>query len=186
MNTESQAVALGIDGINHLVDVLGFKRSHVQNRAENFLFQLFNSAHLKHCRRHEQALLRYVQFLEQLALLLEFLAMVGNLLAGIFVDHRAHIGRQLPRITNAQFLHGTVEHFQQIIGNVLLYIQHAKCRTALTGALEGGCQHITHHLLRQRGGIHDHGVQATGFCHQRCIRLHVFGHGLVDPLRRGG
>src|SRR5690606_34493059 len=67
MNTESQAVALGIDGIDHLVDVLGFKRGHMQNRAENFLFQLFNSAHLKHCRRHEQALLRYIQFLEQLA-----------------------------------------------------------------------------------------------------------------------
>src|SRR5690554_1805850 len=136
VDTEGQAVALGIDGIHHLVDVLGREGGHMQHGAEDFLFHLFNAADLEHCRRHKPTFFRHWQLLQQLALLLECLAVVGNFLAGVLVNHRAHIRGQQPGVANTELFHGAVKHFQQVIGNVLLHIEHPQRRTALAGTLE--------------------------------------------------
>ena len=182
MDAKRQAVALGVDIVHHLVDVLRIERGHMQYRAEDFLFQLFNPAYAENRRRNKQPFLGYLHLFQQLAVALELLAMVDDLLAGVLVDHRAHVRGKQPGIADAKLFHGTVEHFQKAIGNVFLHVEHAQGRTPLTGTLERRGQHVTHNLLRQCRGIHDHRVQATGLCHQRRVRCHVLGHHLVDAL----
>ena len=136
MDTKRQAVALGVHSIDHLVDILRGEGGHMKHRAEDFLFHFLDAANLEHCRRHKPALLRHRHFLQQLALLLKFIAMIGNFLAGVLVDHRAHVCRQQPRVANAQLFHSTVEHFQQVLGDVFLHVEHTQGGTALAGTLE--------------------------------------------------
>ena len=182
VDAKRQAVAFGVDVVHHLVDVLRLERGHVEDWPENFFFKLLNTTDAENCRRNEQAFLGDFHFLQQLAVALELLAVIHDLLAGVLVDHRAHVRGKQPGIADAKLFHGTVEHFQKAIGNVFLHVEHAQGGATLTGTLERRGQHVAHYLLWQCGGIHDHRVQAAGLCHQRRVRCHILGHHLVDAL----
>src|SRR5690606_41417615 len=49
VNTEGQAIALGINRIHYLIDVLRFKCRHVKHRAEDLLFHFLNATDLQNC-----------------------------------------------------------------------------------------------------------------------------------------
>ncbi len=98
------------------------------------------------------------------------------------VDDRTDVGGQVGGIADAKLLHGAVDHVDDSIGNVFLQKQHAKRRAALAGALEGGHQYVARHLLRQRAGVHDHGVHAAGLGDEGIDRTVAAGQRLVDDL----
>ena len=68
----------------------------------------------------------------------------------LLVDHRADIGRIVERIADHELARRAEQHVDHAPGHVLLQEQHAQRRAALPGAVEGRCQRIVHHLLRQR------------------------------------
>src|SRR5690554_6521852 len=49
VNTEGPAIALGINRIHYLIDVLRFKCRHVKHRAEDLLFHFLNATDLQNC-----------------------------------------------------------------------------------------------------------------------------------------
>jgi hypothetical protein len=65
----------------------------------------------------------------------------------------------------------------------MLDVEDAQRGAALTGALECRRQDVPHRLLRQRGGIHHHGVQPAGLGHQHHVGLRVIRQRTVDGLR---
>src|SRR3546814_4450232 len=67
-------------------------------------------------------------------------------------------------------IHGTVQHFQDAVGDVLLHIQDPQRRAALAGALEGRGDDVADRLLGQGRGVDDHGVEAAGLGDQRRVR----------------
>ena len=102
------------------------------------------------------------------------------------IDDRTDVGRELPRIADAQFVHRAVQHGQHLVGDIVLQIEQAQRRAALPGALESGREHVADHLFGQRGGIDQHRVEAAGFGNQRRVRRHGSGHAGMDFLRGGG
>ena len=58
-------------------------------------------------------------------------------------------------------------------------------RAALAGAHEGRAHHIVDHLLRQRGRIDEHGVQAAGLGDQRHDGAAACRQRAIDGQRRG-
>ena len=81
---------------------------------------------------------------------------------GLRIDHRPNIGFELRGIANAQLRHRALEHADDAVRDVVLQAEDAKRRAALARGVEGGGQHVADHLLRQRGGVHDHRVLAAG------------------------
>ena len=69
------------------------------------------------------------------------------------------------------------------VGGFLLHEQHARRRAALPGAVEGRAHGIAHHLLGQRGGIRDHGVDAAGLGDERHDGAAALGQRLLDRQR---
>ena len=69
---------------------------------------------------------------------------------GVLVDHRADVGRVVERIADVELVAWRRRSMSIVLGDVLLHEQHAQRRAALAGAVEGGAQHIAHHLLGQR------------------------------------
>ena len=95
------------------------------------------------------------------------LNMALNIGFGFFIDNRSNIGGQAARVTHAAFRHRAAQHFQRMVGYIVLQTQDAKRRAALPGAVKGRSQDVDHHLFRQCGGVDDHGVHPTGFGDKR-------------------
>jgi hypothetical protein len=94
--------------------------------------------------------------------------------AGSPVDHRSDVGFEVGRVADAQFLHGAGEHFADPVGDVGLDEQHAQCRAALAGRVEGRGDDIADDLLGQRRGIGDQRVLTAGLGDQRQQRAPSF------------
>ncbi len=147
----------------------------MQYRAEDLFFQFIEARQFNQRWRHEGAGLPLAGILAVLTHRLEYRAAFGthglnvvfNIGFGFRVDHRPDISGETARIAHAAFGHCPAQHLQRVVGHVVLQTQHAQGRTTLTGAVEGGGQHVNHHLLGQRGGVNDHGVQAASFGYQR-------------------
>ena len=93
--------------------------------------------------------------------------MRGESLAGLLVDHRAHVGAQVARVAHVQLVHGPFENFDDPVGHIVLQVEDAQCGATLAGTLEGRLDDVGHHLFGQGGGVDDHGVHATGLGDQR-------------------
>ena len=180
MHPESEPVAGGIDGVDECRQLLAPVAQHMQHGAEDLAAELAEAADLDERGRHEMALPCPFGHgsLEHAA---AFFAQPGNVrlddFAGRGVDDGADIGVQVVGPIDPQGLHGPFEHVLDAVGGFFLQAQHAQRRAPLSGRIEGGGEHVGHHLLGQRGGIHHHGVLPTRFGNQR--------HGPampVDPL----
>src|SRR5262249_41864342 len=73
-------------------------------------------------------------------------------------------------------------HGHQPVGDVLLDEEDAGGGASLTGAVEGGGQDVANRLLRQGGGIDDHGVHAAGLGDEGDDRAATLGQGSVDQI----
>ena len=118
---------------------------------------------------------------EQLPRLLAHACLVGfERGQGVLVDHRPDIGGVIERIADLELARGPDQHAQNLVGHILLQEQHAQRRAALAGAVESGSERIVDHLLRQRRGIDDHGVEAAGLGDQLDDRAVAGGERAVD------
>ena len=137
---------------------------HMQDRAEHLALQLADGADFEKRRRDEGAG-RAFGGKRRLKQVCAFGASRCRTLSArlrLRIDHRPDIGFELRRIANAQLRHRALEHANDAIRDVVLKAENAKRRAALARGVEGGGQHIANHLLRQRGGVDDHGVLAAG------------------------
>ena len=73
-----------------------------------------------------------------------------------------------------------MQHVDDVVGDILLYIQHPQRTAALGGALEGGGNHVVHHLFRQGCAVHQHHVQPAGLGDEWHDGALALCQGLVD------
>src|SRR5690606_33273917 len=59
------------------------------------------------------------------------------------------------------------KHGGQMRRDIFLHAQNTQGGTTLASAVKSGNQNVAYNLLGQRRGIHNHGILATGFSHQR-------------------
>ena len=86
------------------------------------------------------------------------------------------------RVAHFELLQGTGQDLQHPRRDLFLQVEHPQGGAALAGALEGGAHHIAHHLLRQGGGVDNHGVLAAGLGDERQDGALALGQGHVDEL----
>ncbi len=99
---------------------------------------------------------------------------------GLGVDHRADLDRRVARIAQRQLARRAGDHVEHAVGNILLHAEQTQRRAALTGGAEGRGDDVVGHLLGQRGGVDDHGVDAAGLSDQRRDRPLPGGERAVD------
>ena len=103
-----------------------------------------------------------------------------------FVDHRAHVRRQIARVADLERFHRAGNHPDHAIGHVLLHEQNPQGRAALTSALEGRGDDIARDLFRQRRGIDDHRILAARFGNEGDDRPVALRKRAVDHARSFG
>ena len=148
---KGQPIAGGVDRINHPVQLLGLEGGQMQHRAEDFTLEIFDATDADQAGGDKGADIRRHQLVHQAALGARRLDVIGNALARGFVDHRAAIGRDMPRRADAKHVHRALEHLDEILGDVFLHIKTAQRGTALTGRLKGGFDDRLHRLFGQGG-----------------------------------
>ena len=176
MNPHRQAIALGVHTIDRAVQLATLPGGDMDDRAEPFLVQIVHRIEMDQRGRHEQPLVLARHRAAVDHILVPGFAIGVELVIARLVDHRADIGIRLMRIADHQRIHRALQHLDRAIIDLFLDQQQPHGRTALASRLEAGNDHIAHHLLGQRGGIHDHGVDAAGFRDQRDQRAVVLGH----------
>ena len=77
------------------------------------------------------------------------------------------MGRRLARVAELELARRARDHLDDGLGHVLLQAQQAQRRAALAGRAERRGDHIVGDLLRKRGRIDDHRIDAAGLGNQR-------------------
>ncbi|GAV34483.1 hypothetical protein ROTAS13_02150 [Roseomonas sp. TAS13] len=142
----------------------------MQHGAEDLPRQRLQAVDLDDGRRHEGAM---AAFLRQRGLVHRIpgrshrLDMRQDSVPGLAGDHRPDIGGKPLRIAGRELRQGTAQHGEDAVRHILLQAEHAQRGAALPRAVEGGDQHIAHHLLGQGRGIHHQRVLPAGLGDQR-------------------
>ena len=105
-----------------------------------------------------------------------------DVVKGLTVNHRPHIGGQFGAVAHRQLLHSALDHFNHLVGNALVHTQQAQRRAALPGGTKGALHHGIDHLLGQRAAVHQHGVDAAGLGNQGGDGTVFGGQGAVDDF----
>ena len=170
VQAEGQAIALAVDGIEQRVEIVAAVAQHVQHRPEHLALAIVERGDLDQRRRDEGAGRRRLgqgqgrDASPGSALGLD----VGQDAVPRFRrDDGADIGRQAIGIGDHEFRHGALEHGENAVGDILLQAQHTQRRTALSRRVEGGHDHVAHHLFGERGGIDDQGILPARLGNQR-------------------
>ena len=172
VHAHREAVAAGVDGVDQAVQFGCAVAQHMQDGAELLAAELGQRTDLDDRRRDEGAVRargRQRQAGDARAAGLHRGDVRFQAGARLGVDDRADVHAHVRRVAQAQFGERAAQHVQHAVGDVLLQAQHAQRRAALAGGVEGGGEHVRHHLLGQRGGVHDHRVLAAGLCDQRHV-----------------
>src|SRR5438105_3979339 len=108
VHAEGEAVAGGIDGIHHAIEISGAIACDVQYRPEHFTLQLRGVAQLERARREERAALAFRGRLRDRDFFCAR-AQTGDVREQhgerAFIDYRADVGGKLRGVPQAQFLH---------------------------------------------------------------------------------
>jgi hypothetical protein len=78
------------------------------------------------------------------------------------VDHGADLHGRIARVAVRELPRRADDHREHAVGHVLLDAEQPQGRAALARGAEGGGHHVVGDLLGERGGVHDHGVDAAG------------------------
>ena len=170
MQAEGEAVAGGVDRIDQPVQPRAAEAHDVQHRAEHLARQVGDIVKLDDRRRHEGAVRgfpRQPDLLHRAAEAAHPIDMLRNIRLGFGGDDRADIDRQPIGPPDRQFVQRALDHVERAVGDILLQAQDAQRRATLPRAVEGGGDHVRHHLLGERGGIDDHRILAAGLRDQR-------------------
>ena len=79
-----------------------------------------------------------------------------------------------------------LQHFDDLVSNTVLQINHTQGRATLTGRRKCGCNDVIGNLLRQGRGINNHHILSTGFSNKCVDRTGFGGQGAVDMLSGSG
>ena len=170
MDAEGQAVAGPGDGIDDPAEIVAPDAQDVEDGAEDLAGQVVETVDGDQGRGNEMAGRaggRQRDPMHGVAALPHPRHMFFDRLPRSLADDRPDIGGEPVGIADRQFGHGAFEHGEDAVGDFLLEAEHTERRAALSGGIEGRHHHIGDDLLRQGGGIDDHGVLATGFGHER-------------------
>lgn len=85
---------------------------------------------------------------------------IEHVAAGL-IDYRPHISAYIRRISDDQPTHRTGQQLEHVPGDILLQIEHAQRRAALSGTAEGRLHDIEHHLFGQCRAVLQLGQSAT-------------------------
>ena len=88
------------------------------------------------------------------------------------------------RISKPKLGHRALEHIEDAVRDAVLKAKNAERRAALAGQVESRGERIAHHLLRERGRIHNHGILSTSFSNERDIAS--FGKRSLNEARHRG
>ena len=99
------------------------------------------------------------------------------------IDHRPDMRRDIARIADDELPRRALDHLDDAVRHILLHAQQPQRRAALAGGAERRGDHVVGHLLGQRGGVHDHGIDAAGLGDQRDDRPVLGGERAVDRPR---
>ena len=186
VQAKRQAIAGGVDGIDHRVDFGRLECGDMQDGAENLARHRVDAGHAQQRRGDEMAGGRGGQRLDQPAFAAGGVDIGRNAVGCGGVDQRAGVGIQLPRVARRQILHRALQHLQNGVGHVLLHVKAPQRRTPLPRRLKGRGEDVAHCLFGQRGAVHQHRVQTAGFRDQRRGRVQMGGHAGPDRQRGGG
>ena len=174
VHTEGEAVAGAVDVADQRFEVVTLIAQHVQHGTEDLAAQVLDAPDFDERGRHVGAGGHGLMvgacaggLADAMALGAHRVDVLDDVVACLGVDHGAHIGGQHAGVALTQLAGGAFQHGQHAVGAVFLHAQHAQGRAALAGRIEGRDQHVLHHLLGQRGGVHDHRVLAAGLGDQR-------------------
>ena len=186
VQSEREAVAGRVDGIDDRLDAVRVVGGDVQHRSEDFLLEPFDAVDPQHRGRHESSVVRRREPLQRSALPLRATAVRFDALPRLVVDDRADVGGEVPGIADAKLVDRAEQHLENPLLDLALDVEDAQRRAPLAGALERGGDDVAHRLLGQRGGVDDHRVQPAGLRDERGIGREVLGHRVVDePGSRG-
>ena len=104
-------------------------------------------------------------------------------LLGFGVDHRPDMRGEVARVADPKFTGGARDHLDHAVGDIVLHQQQPQRRAALAGGAERRGHDVVGDLLGQRGGVHDHRIDAAGFRDQRHDRAVLGRQRPVDRSR---
>src|SRR3546814_14307701 len=97
-----------------------------------------------------------------------FLDIPLNILPRVLRNHRPDIDGEPVGLADAELSHGTLEHCERALGNVVLEAKQSQRRTTLAGTVKCRCDDVRYDLLSERTGIHDHRIQiGRASCRER-------------------
>ena len=137
--SQRQAVASGVDRIEHLVEVLRGVADDVQDRSEDLVLEAADAIERKERRRDEDAAAaRFGQTdtMQQAALRCDRCDVGFERVARCGIDDRPHIGREQRGIADRELVHRSTKQLDHGRRDVVLHEQHAQSRAALARAVE--------------------------------------------------
>jgi hypothetical protein len=138
----------------------------VQHRSEHFTLDIGDLPYFDQRRRDEcsaRGALAERRLGHRVTAVTHFLDMGCNCIARLCSDDRADVDCKVARIADLELSHRALQHREHAVGDVVLQAEDAQSRTALPRRIEGRRQDVGDDLLRERGGIDDHRVEAAGF-----------------------
>ena len=156
VHAQRQAIAGGINLLNQTAQIVAGVTHNVQYRTEHLFLQFVEAFQLDKRRRDKGTALPFTRIVAVFARGLEHrttfgahgLNMALNIGFGFLIDYRSNIGGQAARVTHAAFRHCATQHFQRMVGDIVLQAQDAKRGAALSGAVKGRSQNVDHDLFR--------------------------------------
>ncbi|MNU99998.1 hypothetical protein D3C71_901530 [compost metagenome] len=172
MDPQGQAVAAVIDLREQLTELGAGVAHQVQHWAEHLRAQLIQAVEFDQGWQHEGAavagaLLGAGNLVHPATLVSHGLDVALYVGLGLGVDDRADVGGEVLGAADLVLGHGTLEHTDHPLGDVVLHAQHPQGGAALTGAVERRGDDVHHHLFGESGGVDDHGVLAAGLGDER-------------------
>ena len=171
MNAKRQTITGSVNLLDQLWELVTVVTHHMQHRTKDLFLQFGKVIQFDQRRGDKGATLPFAGIFtvfphrleHRTAFTTHSLNMALNIGLRFAINHRTDIGGQATRITHPAFGHCAAQHFQRVVGNLILQAQHAQCRTTLTRTVEGRGQYIHDDLFGQGGGIDNHRVHAAGF-----------------------
>ena len=170
VDAKRQAVAGGVDGVQHLRQLLAAVAQYMQNWAEHLTLQALYAINFDNCWQDEVAYSSAFvarQARHALALRLQLRDVLLDLRARLGVYHRADVGVHSVGVAHDPFAHRLAHHVDDALGAFFLQAQQAQRRAALASRVKRRSQHIADQLLGQCRRVGHQRVLSAGFGNQR-------------------
>ncbi len=189
---EGQAVAGGVDGVEHRAELLAPVAQHMQHRAEHLALQAVDGVELDQRGTNKGA--QPAAFIapqpgDAKASGLHAGDMGFQVVAGLGIDDGAEVGVHAVGVAQAPVVHRVSDHADHPVGHIFLNAQQTQGRAALTGRIEGRGQHVGDQLLGQCGRVGNERVLPAGLGDQHnaaALRAEALRHGARNQLRHFG